>query len=201
MTAPWRMTVARTFRFARRLSADAASNARKAAVHLAHPTVRLDAQTHLEPGVTVRSSDDGAVDVTGSHLSRGVVLRTTAGGRIRITNCFVGYNAIIAAKDRVEIGDGCQIAEMVVIRDQDHRVEGSEAALAEAGFVADPVRIGREVWIGAKATILKGVTIGDNAVIAAGAVVRCDVPARTVWGGVPARQLRVLEPSDPAGPD
>jgi acetyltransferase-like isoleucine patch superfamily enzyme len=50
------------------------------------------------------------------------------------------------------------------------------------------------VWVGAKATILQGVTIGDNAVIAAHAVVNRDVPAYVVAGGIPARVLREIEP-------
>lgn len=199
MIPKWRRTAAGTYRFARRLSAVAASAARKAAVHLAHPTVVLDDRTHLEAGGVIRASDEGSIRVSGSHLSRGVVLRVTDGGRIKITDSFLGYNVVVAAKDSVEIGPGCQIAEMVVIRDQDHRIENSPLALADAGFVARPVRLGRDVWVGAKATILKGVTIGDHAVIAAGAVVRCDVPARTVWGGVPARQLRALAPARSGG--
>jgi acetyltransferase-like isoleucine patch superfamily enzyme len=52
--------------------------------------------------------------------------------------------------------------------------------------IAQPIRVGRDVWIGANAIILAGVTIGDGAVVAAGAVVRRDVPAYTVVAGVPA---------------
>ena len=53
-----------------------------------------------------------------------------------------------------------------------------------------PVRIGNDVWIGAHAVVLKGVTIGDGAVIAAGAVVTKDVPAGVIAGGMPARVIR-----------
>ena len=53
-----------------------------------------------------------------------------------------------------------------------------------------PVKIGNGVWVGAHATILSGVTIGDNAVIAAGAVVTKDVPANAVAGGVPAKIIK-----------
>lgn len=56
--------------------------------------------------------------------------------------------------------------------------------------VPAPIRIGEDVWIGAKAVVLAGVTIGDGAVVAAGAVVTKDVPARTVVGGVPAKVIR-----------
>ena len=55
------------------------------------------------------------------------------------------------------------------------------------------VVLGKNVWVGAHATILPGVTIGDNAVIAAGAVVTKDVPANAVVGGVPAKVLKMIE--------
>lgn len=55
-----------------------------------------------------------------------------------------------------------------------------------------PIKIGRRVWIGAHATVLPGVTIGDNAVIAAGAVVTKDVPANAVVGGVPAKIIKII---------
>lgn len=55
-----------------------------------------------------------------------------------------------------------------------------------------PIRLGKNVWVGSHSTILPGVTIGDNAIIAAGAVVTRDVPADTVAGGVPARELKKI---------
>ena len=57
-----------------------------------------------------------------------------------------------------------------------------------------PVKIGRNVWIATNCTILKGVTIGDNSIIAAGSVVIGNIPANTVAGGVPARVLKPLSP-------
>ena len=57
---------------------------------------------------------------------------------------------------------------------------------------AAPIRIGRRVWIGANVVITKGVTIGDNSVIAAGAVVTRDIPANVVAGGVPAKVIKEI---------
>ena len=57
-----------------------------------------------------------------------------------------------------------------------------------------PIDIGQKVWIGSNVTILPGVTVGDWAVIAAGAVVTKDVPAYTVVGGVPAKVIRTIDP-------
>ena len=58
-----------------------------------------------------------------------------------------------------------------------------------------PIVLGKKVWVGSNATILQGVTIGDNAVIAAGAVVTKDVPANTIVGGVPARVIKRIDES------
>ena len=59
--------------------------------------------------------------------------------------------------------------------------------------IAKPVRIGNDVWLGGNVTILPGVSIGNNVVVAAGAVVTKDVPDNTLVGGVPARKIRTLE--------
>jgi acetyltransferase-like isoleucine patch superfamily enzyme len=60
------------------------------------------------------------------------------------------------------------------------------------GLVTKPIVIGDNIWIGSFSVILSGVTVGDGAIIAAGAVVTKDVPPRTVVGGVPARKIREL---------
>jgi acetyltransferase-like isoleucine patch superfamily enzyme len=73
----------------------------------------------------------------------------------------------------------------VFIRDSDsHLISGSDRSATE------PIRIGDRVWIGARAVILKGVTIGDGAIVAAGAVVTRDVEAGTLVAGVPAKYVR-----------
>jgi acetyltransferase-like isoleucine patch superfamily enzyme len=81
------------------------------------------------------------------------------------------------------VGADCAISWDVTITDSDehwqHHVE-----------MVQPVRIGDHVWIGARAAVLKGVTIGDGAIVAAGAVVVDDVPAGALAAGVPARIVR-----------
>lgn len=101
-----------------------------------------------------------------------------------------GHHVTIGVRDRVTIGEACLIAELVSIRDHDHRFDDLTVPILDQGWVAAPVVIGDGVWIGAKATIVKGVTIGDGAVIGAGAVVTKDVPPRAIALGVPARVVR-----------
>ncbi len=101
---------------------------------------------------------------------------------------FVNFGTTISASSRIEIGARTMIANQVTILDNDyHGVVERHRPPAPA-----PIKIGADVWICLKATILKGVTIGDGAVIAAGSVVTRDVPAHTLVGGVPARPLRQL---------
>lgn len=104
--------------------------------------------------------------------------------------CFFNHNCSITAAESVRIGDGCMFANNLVLVDHDHTV-GSDGAHKELSTA--PVVIGNRVWCGANVTILKGVRIGDGAVIAAGAVVTKDIPAHEVWGGVPARFIKKVQ--------
>lgn len=95
-----------------------------------------------------------------------------------------GFDQIICA-ERIEIGDDVAIAREVVIRDTDaHNIMGDNHKKTK------PVKIGNHVWIGAKAMIMKGVTIADGAIIAAGAIVTKDVPEKSIVAGIPARVIR-----------
>ena len=89
----------------------------------------------------------------------------------------------------VRIGDGCQIGHNVVFATLNHGLAPEER---KATYPA-PIVLGRNVWVGSNATILQGVHIGDNAVVAAGAVVTKDVAPNTVVGGVPARFIKSIK--------
>ncbi|MFC2166847.1 acyltransferase [Acidobacteriota bacterium] len=82
---------------------------------------------------------------------------------------------------KIEIGDNATIAENVTIRDSDNHYLDKNCPNTA------PIKIGDGVWIGMNSMILKGVTIGDGAVIAAGSVVNRDIPARCLAAGVPAK--------------
>lgn len=86
----------------------------------------------------------------------------------------------------VTIGDGCQIGHNVVFATLNHGLSPED----RQNTYPAPIVLGRNVWVGSNATILQGVTVGDNAVIAAGAVVTKDVEPATVVGGVPAKVIR-----------
>ncbi len=99
-------------------------------------------------------------------------------GKLSIGNkCFFNTNMNITCVDSITIGDNCQFANNIVIVDHDHDYRAG----VDCGFVSTPITIGNNVWIGANCVILRGSNIGDNAVIAAGSIVRGEVPTNTVF--------------------
>lgn len=108
---------------------------------------------------------------------------------------FIGTGSTIVACGRITIGADALVAANVTIRDQDHRTDAGDTPYRLQGFDIRPVSIGSNVWLGVNAVVLKGVTIGDGAIVAAAAVVSHDVAASTVVAGVPARPVTRTSPS------
>ncbi len=104
------------------------------------------------------------------------------------------HSRVIAFKG-IRIGERCAIGQFVTILDHDHAL-GNDGHMQ--GYVSAEIQIGNDVWIGDKATILKGVSIGDRARIGAGAVVNRDVPAGCLAVGVPCRIVRPKNQKEPA---
>ncbi len=102
------------------------------------------------------------------------------GDRVEVNNF-----SIVNGTGGVDIGEDTLIGPGVRIISYQHR-HARDATIRSQPVDARPIRIGRDVWLGANAIILAGVTIGDGAVVAGGAVVREDVPAYAVVAGVPA---------------
>ena len=88
----------------------------------------------------------------------------------------------------VTLGEGCQIGHNVVFATLNHGIEPED----RLHTYPRPITLGRRVWVGSNSTILQGVTIGDDAIVAAGAVVTRDVPARSIVGGVPAKIIKSI---------
>lgn len=122
----------------------------------------------------------------------GVWGRETGAGSIRIGNAvLMSPGSRISASDAITIGDGVMIANGAYITDSDwHTIYDRTRRSPQV----TPVNIGNNVWLGDHATVLKGVTIGDNSVVAARAVVTRDVPANVVVAGNPVRVVRELDP-------
>lgn len=105
----------------------------------------------------------------------------------------IGDRVHIAVAESVIIGDHCLIASNVFVSDHDHGSAELASLLippSERELITAPVQIGHSCWIGQNVCILKGVTLGENCIVAAGAVVTRSFPAFSVIGGVPAKILK-----------
>lgn len=104
-------------------------------------------------------------------------------------NVFINSGCRFQDQGGITIGDGALIGHNVVMATLNH----SEDPETRGNLHPAPIHIGRNVWIGASATILPGVTIGDGAIVGAGFVVTRDVPENMIVTGVPARILRSVD--------
>lgn len=165
---------------------------------LARRGLRLDRSCYVGPGVSLgpdhTTSVRGVVEVADAcELNQGVEL-TPFGGSIRIARrVWLGPYVVIYGQGGVEIGESTLVSMHCTILSSNHGVPPIGKLVRDTPDELLPTKIGRDVWIGANAVILGGVTIGDGAVIAAGAVVNRNVRAGAIVAGVPARELRRRE--------
>lgn len=101
---------------------------------------------------------------------------------------FINMGCKFQDQGGIYIGDGALIGHNVVLATLNH----AKSPKDRGTMIPAPIHIGKHVWIGSNSTILPGVTIGDGAIVAAGAVVSKDVPENAIVGGVPATILRYL---------
>jgi acetyltransferase-like isoleucine patch superfamily enzyme len=144
----------------------------------------------IQPVVLGRPRIDATDLIIGDHFSVWSAHRQTlitGWGPIRIGDrCFVNSGSIVVSACEITIGNDVALANEVYVMDSDsHGVEGRPEK-------EEPVHIGDGTWVGARAIILPGVTIGRRCLIAAGAVVSRDVPDDTLVAGNPARIIRPL---------
>jgi acetyltransferase-like isoleucine patch superfamily enzyme len=119
----------------------------------------------------------------------------------------MGQECTISAYRRVRIGQQCVIADRAMFIDFDHGVVEVERPIRVQGIYMRDVEVGSNVWIGYGACILRGVRVGDNAIVGTNSVVTKDVPANAVVAGIPAKIIRMREAPeqlrwpDPVEPD
>lgn len=169
---------------------------------------RVAATARIHPGAGVQNLCRRRDNITiGEHTHiRGELLLFWEGGEIRIgTWSYVGHGSRVWARHSVSIGDYVLISHGVEIHDTDahpidwrarrHDIEcvlGGRPAERPREIDGAPIVIEDDVWIGARAIVLKGVRIGRGAIVAAGAVVTREVPPFTLVAGNPAREIRTL---------
>ena len=132
----------------------------------------------------LKMHENSVLNVNGNFsFYYGADIQIFAGGELTVGNSFINSNCKIRCFKSITIGNGCAISHEVTFMDADgHEIGGKREPL--------PIVIEDNVWIGTRVTVLKGVHIHEGAVIAAGAVVTRDVPARCMVGGVPAKIIK-----------
>ena len=134
--------------------------------------LRIGAHVYFEPGVWL-TSERGEIVIGGGSL--------------------LNLNVMLAAVERVELGQHCMLANGCLVTDANHRFDDPGRPVPWQGFTSKgPTFIGDNVWLGANVVVTSGVTIGRRCVIGANSVVTADIPAYSVAAGAPARVIRTI---------
>jgi acetyltransferase-like isoleucine patch superfamily enzyme len=147
-------------------------------------------------GEVLEALDEGRLRIgAGTLLEPGCWLTLSPDARIEIgEGCFLNRNTMLAALDRIEIGDHVMFANGCFVGDADHRFDDPEKPVTWQGFTSQgPVRIGDNCWFGVNCVVTSGVTIGERSVVGANSVVIGDLPPRVIAAGAPARVIREIE--------
>ena len=147
-------------------------------------------RSYIGPGCEISCSVGSSLTIVDSQIGPDCVVQADHGNAeegavVELRGVGLNRGSMIVGRRRIRIGEGTTVAAMTVIRDQDHLMPA-----AELRYAVDPIDIGEGVWIGTKATILRGSIVGDGATIAAHAVVKGEVEPGAVYGGIPASRIR-----------
>lgn len=154
--------------------------------------LHADGLAFIAPDAVIQIGPEGRVALgRWSWLGHGTKVRCHEGLVVIGAKTVLGQECTISAFQHVSIGRECVIADRVMMIDFDHGAAEVERPVREQGIYKRDVKVGNNVWIGYGACILRGVTVGDNAIIGTSAVVTADVPANAVVGGIPARVIRM----------
>ena len=147
---------------------------------------------HPVEGEILEALDDGRLTIgEGTLLEPGCWLTLGPHARIEIgEGCFLNRNTMIAAYERVKIGDHTMFANGCFVGDASHRFDDPDMPITWQGFTSKgPVEIGDNCWFGVNCAVMSDVRIGHRCVIGANSVVNRDLPPRTIAAGAPAREI------------
>jgi len=155
--------------------------------------------TRIERGVSIRpfrlTGDTLRVSFRGHNRVGSYTKFQGTGHLILGERSYCGSFCVFGVNERIEIGQDVMIADAVSVRDTDHEYSDFDRPMMTQGRQTAPVVIEDDVWLGHGVIVLKGVTVGRGAIVAAGSVVIRDVEARSIVAGVPARVVSHREPS------
>jgi len=154
--------------------------------------INLGANVVVERGAMLWVDTDESYIAIGddSYLSAQCILHTFNGWISLGSNCTVNSYAILYGHGGLEIGNDVRIAPQVMIMPMNHIYKDPHVPIRKQGIRAQGIKIEDDVWLGAGAIVLDGVTIGKGSVIGAGAVVTRDIPPNSVAIGAPARVIK-----------
>jgi acetyltransferase-like isoleucine patch superfamily enzyme len=154
--------------------------------------LQTDGLAFVGPGVKLEIGKDAVVRLgRWSWIGHGSKIRAHE-GEVQIgAKTVLGQECTISCFQHISLGRECIVADRVMLIDFDHGVAEVERPIREQGIYKRDVRLGHNVWVGYGACFLRGITVGDNAVVGTYAVVNRDVPANAVVAGVPARVVRM----------
>jgi acetyltransferase-like isoleucine patch superfamily enzyme len=156
--------------------------------------LKTDGFAFVCPNVTLEIGKDAVLHLgRWSWIGHGTKIRVHEGEVSIGAKSVLGQECTISAFQHVSIGRECIVADRVMLIDFDHGVVEVERPIREQGIYKRDVRVGHNVWIGYGASFLRGVTVGDNAVVGTYTVVNKDVAANAVVAGVPVRLLRMRQ--------
>jgi acetyltransferase-like isoleucine patch superfamily enzyme len=156
--------------------------------------LRTDGLCFICPGVKFEIGRDAQVTLgRWSWIGHGCKVRVHEGELEIGAKSVLGQECTISTFQHITIGRECIIADRVMVIDFDHGMVETERPIRHQGIYKRDVNIGHNVWIGYGACVLRGVTVGNNAVIGTSSVVTCDVPSNAVVGGIPAKLIRMRE--------
>jgi acetyltransferase-like isoleucine patch superfamily enzyme len=162
--------------------------------------IKTDGLCFICPGVTFEIGRQATL-----HLGRWSWIGNDSKIRVHEGEAFIGAKTVIgqectiSAFQHVSIGRECIIADRVMLIDFDHGVVEVDRPIRQQGIYKRDVRVGHNVWVGYGACVLRGCTVGDNAILGTYAVVTDDVPDNAVVGGVPAKLIRMRDEPERMG--
>jgi acetyltransferase-like isoleucine patch superfamily enzyme len=156
--------------------------------------LRTDGLCFVCPGVKLEIGRNATLSLgRWSWLGHGCKIRVHEGEVSIGAKSVLGQECTVSAFQHVSIGRECIVADRVMMIDFDHGVVEVERSIRQQGIYKRDVGIGNNVWIGYGACILRGITVGDNAVVGTSAVVTTDIPDNAVVAGIPARVIRMRD--------
>jgi acetyltransferase-like isoleucine patch superfamily enzyme len=156
--------------------------------------LETDGMAFVGPGVTIQIARGARLQLgRWSWVGHGCKLRVHEGEVSIGAKTVLGQECTISAFKHVSIGRECVVADRVMLIDFDHGMVEVERPIRVQGIYKRDVRVGHNCWIGYGVCVLRGVTVGDNAVLGTSAVVTRDVPDNAIAGGIPARVIRMRE--------